>query len=148
MGIFIFLILTTLVFINAGTPGTPGTPLGGQQQVVKKLSDTSIAITASGVKVTLRERYSLFAAAEMDTCVDRDALQPLIRFECTTVTLLLLQHPAQVSPATKAIHNAALRSAALDTRQDKREACARLFQTLISNPEQVCHRAVSIEPYL
>lgn len=142
-------MLTLEIGFITGTPGTPGTPQGGQQQqqqqIVKKLSDTSIAITASGVKVTLRERYSLFAAAEMDTCVDRDALQPLIRFECTTVTLLLLQQP---SPKTHAVHTAAMLTAPMDTRQDKREACARLFQTLVSNPEQVCHRAVSIEPYL
>lgn len=116
--------------------------------MVKKLSDTSIAITASGVKVTLRERYSLFAAAEMDTCVDRDALQPLIRFECTTVTLLLLQQPEKGTQTNKFIHTAEMLTASMDTRLDKREACARLFQTLVSNPEQVCHRAVSIEPYM
>jgi hypothetical protein len=108
-------------------------------QVWKKLADTTIAITASGVKVTLRERYSLYASEHLDTCSDPDHLQPLMRFECTTATLLLLSHPTKAP---------VLNTGQADTSTDKREACARLFQTLISNPEQVCHRAVTIEPYL
>jgi len=103
---------------------------------VRKLSDTSIAITAAGVKVTLRERYSLYASVEMNNCSNPDTLKPLMRFECTTATLLLLRNPVQVQGIS------------METRGEKRDACARLFQTLVSNPEQICHRAVTIVPYL
>ena len=105
--------------------------------MVKKLSDTTIAITAAGVKVTLRERYSLYASVEMNNCSNPETLKPLMRFECTTATLLLLRNPAQKEQAMS-----------METQSEKRDACARLFQTLVSNPEQVCHRAVTIEPYL
>ena len=81
---------TDLYFRCHTLTGTPGSPRKELQQVVKKLSDTTIAITAAGVKVTLRERYSLYASVEMNNCSNPETLKPLMRFECTTATLLLL----------------------------------------------------------
>lgn len=109
-----------------------------QLQVQKTKCDAVLAITTSGVKVTLKERYGLFIAAQMDDCSNIDLLQPLIRFECVTTTLLLLTERAE---GPKFV-------VTTDAVAEKREECAQLFQALISNPEQICHRAVTIEPYL
>jgi len=110
--------------------------MDAQLQWQKVQTDSLMAITSSGVKVVLKDRYGLFIAAQMEDCTNIDTLQPLMRFECVTTTLLLL---SQTPIGPKFI--------VTDTRAEKQEECGRLFQNLISNPEQICHRAVTIEPY-
>ncbi len=92
----------------------------------------SVAITASGVKVSLRECYGLYLVAALEQCSDPSKLKPLGKFECTTTTLIILApERCLTSPAS-----------------DKLEACYELYRTLFANPEHICHRAVTIEPYL
>lgn len=112
-----------------------------QPQKAKPEVDATIAVLASGVKVTLRERYNLFVSEEMARCVDTSKLRPLMRFECTTTTLLILD-TEQTQGETDA------HSLRMKTLEEKRAACGHLFQTIISNPEHICHRAVTIEPFL
>ena len=103
-------------------------------------ANTTIAITASGVKVTLKDHYNLFVAAEMNACSNIAQLKPLMRFECNTTTLIILNQQSSAAAATATSAN---------TKQtDKHKACGALFQTLISNPEKICHRAITIRPYL
>jgi hypothetical protein len=114
-----------------------------------------IAITASGVKVTLRERYGLYLVRDLEACTtDRGNLQPLGRFECTTTTLILLAPEAvvgavqqQQTPSKRHLSDELLLGEEEDG-VDKLAACRLLYKTLFVNPDLVCHRAVSIEPYL
>lgn len=118
------------------------------------LAAATIAITASGVKVTLRERYGLYLVRDLEACTtDRASLQPLGRFECTTTTLIILAPEAvigavqkQQAPTKRHLSDDLLCGG--DDVVDKLGACRLLHKTLFTNPDLVCHRAVSIEPYL
>eukprot|EP01040_Poterioochromonas_malhamensis_P011145 gene11145-12144_t len=107
-----------LVFCPSLTPRSPQTHC-----------DISISVTTSVIKVVLRERYRLLASHLLDRCSAMDEVVPLMCFECTTTTLLLLTSEGQgeVSPYDKA---------------------AKLLNVLITDPDRVCKRAVTIEPYL
>eukprot|EP01034_Spumella_vulgaris_P021656 gene21656-27697_t len=127
-------------------------PSAGPQGREPLITAASIAITASGAKVTLKERYGLYLVRELEACTtDRAHLQPLGRFECTTTTLILLA-PEAVLAATQKDQllspDHILEGESCGEQTDKVEACRVLHRTLSSNPELICHRAVSIEPYL
>jgi hypothetical protein len=121
---------------GTGAAGTGAAGTGGRP-------DTVIAITAAGIKVGLKERYSLFVSAEMERCTDMSRLKPLMKFECNTTTLLLLDMTT--------LHSAAVTqqpSTPTQSHSSKQDDCCRLLRTLVSNPELLCHRSVSIEPYM
>jgi hypothetical protein len=122
---------------NANSSNTLPRAGAAESTPPKPVIDASIAVLASGVKVTLRERYNLFVSDEMARCVDVSKLRPLMRFECTTTTLLVLNLQGEQGGV-----------AAVALTESKRAACGRLFQTIISNPDHICHRAVTIEPFL
>lgn len=108
----------------------------------KEDGDVQIAITTSGIKVVVKERYQLFSAYDLETCCDLSTLQPLMCFECTTTTLLILssERIAQIPLDLQNISSSA--------GFQQHEKAYRLFQLLVTNPQQICHRAVSIEPLL
>ena len=98
----------------------------------------NISIISTGVRIVMSERYNLFIATEMNTCSDLSTLKPLMRFECTTTTLIHLQSYKQTQYKDKENN----------LNNNTKIECQELFQRIISNPEYICRRAVTIEPYL
>lgn len=110
---------------NASAPSTPSRRKGDTPPPSTSTTcDCQVAITTSGVKVKLREHYRLYATADMNKCSNHNRLPPpLASFECTTTTIIIL-------------------SVAEDASFGK------LFEVLVSNPQKIVHRAVTIEPYV
>ena len=97
------------------------------------LSLTLLILTlASGVKISLSERYDLFVIDQVEA--DMTNPHPLVTFVCTTTTLIALNIDTTTS-----------------TNNIKRNGCDiayDLYHKLSASPEQVCKRALSIEPIL
>lgn len=85
----------------------------------------NIAITASGVKVTLIEHYNLFVRDS----VTLNETHPLVKFICSTTTLFALSLLENIS-------NSIIDTYILED----------LYKILLSSPESIIHRAISIEP--
>jgi hypothetical protein len=81
---------------------------------------TKISITTAGIKIVLHERYKLFAEGALD--------RPLVCFRCSTTTLIVLEKQLGTN-ATSARH-------------------LEFYHRLMTSPESVCYRAMSVEPYL
>jgi hypothetical protein len=96
--------------------------------------DISLALTTNGIKVVLKERYRLYVENQLDLCSRIDDVQPLMQFECTTSTIIL------ISPESFSSHG--------NHSVSMNKHAVRLLNTLIINPSDICHRAVSIEPYI
>jgi hypothetical protein len=135
--------------VEHGRSSQPSSPMRMKDQSQNKSppngvdeGDVQIAITTSGIKVVVKERYQLFSAYDLETCCDLSTLQPLMGFECTTTTLLILssERIAQIPLDLQNISSSA--------GFQQHEKAYRLFQLLVTNPQQICHRAVSIEPKL
>lgn len=133
---------------SASSSSGPSTPQRSRSMSTKSQTsesamtdecDCQVAITTSGVKVKLREHYRLYATAEMNRCTNANQLPPpLACFECTTTTIILL-NPSAVA------------SSVGDTGREiqlDQLSFSQLFDLLISNPQRMVHRAVSIEPYI
>jgi hypothetical protein len=91
----------------------------------KLIPSISIAITASGVKVTLIEHYNLFVRDS----ITLDETHSLVRFICSTTTLFALS----------LLENSS--NSIIDTY-----IAEDLYKLLLSSPESIIHRAISIEP--
>lgn len=110
-------------------------------------STVSIAITAAGAKVTLKERYGLYLQRDLEACTTRRAdMQPVGRFECTTTSLIVLAATADGVDTGSADNT--LVADGSDSAAEKLEACYSLYKNLFINPERICRRAVSIEPFI
>jgi hypothetical protein len=106
--------------------------------------DISIAITTTGVKVILKERYRLYASAELDHCTSRlSDVTPLMSFECVTTTLLLLSSEVYLSLSASRSP-----SKVPDALLSSYEKAVKLLNVLVTDPDRICHRAVTIEPYV
>lgn len=103
--------------------------------------DVRIAITTTGIKVMVKERYRLYASAMLETCSDVNQLQALMCFECTTTTLLILCNETIASLPVETPLEGSI-------AMQGHERAYRLFQLLITHPQLMCHRAVSIEPFM
>lgn len=135
-----------------GRPSQPSSPVRVKDQSPrgstrsacsnKDDGDVQIAITTSGIKVVVKERYQLFSAFDLEACCDLRELQPLMCFECTTTTLLILSSE-RIAQIPLDLHNISNASGF-----QLHEKAYRLFQLLITNPQQICQRAISIEPLL
>jgi hypothetical protein len=106
--------------------------------------DISIAITTTGIKVILKERYRLYASAELDHCTSKlSDVTPLMSFECITTTLLLLSSEVYLS-----LSPSRSPSKVPDALLSSYEKAVKLLNVLVTDPDRICHRAVTIEPYV
>jgi hypothetical protein len=103
-------------------------------------SDISIMIAAGGIKIVLKERYRLFAGAQLESYSRMSDVQPLMCFECTVTTLLLLSPELFLSTPPS--------SSRRERVVSNEEKAAVLLNVLVTNPDQLCRRTISIEPYL
>eukprot|EP01039_Chlorochromonas_danica_P001338 gene1338-1460_t len=121
--------------VNMGSGSDNSSVASNTSSLLTDHCDCQVAITTSGVKVKLRERYRLFCTAEMNRCVNPKQLPtPLACFECTTTTIIILSSAAQ--------------AACVEKGQAGAESFAQLFGALVSDPQDVVHRAITIEPFL
>jgi hypothetical protein len=105
--------------------------------------DISVAITTTGIKVILKERYRLYASTELDHCTSSlSYVAPLMSFECITTTLLLLSSEVYLSSSSSRSPSK------VNGELSSYEKAVKLLNVLVTDPDRICHRAVTIEPYV
>lgn len=110
-------------------------------------SEVKVAITTKGIKVTVRMQYSLYACEALETCTSTARLAPLMCFDCTTTTLLLVNAEVLRELDAVALTQTERKEVASQTDRQQQRA-QQLFHILVTHPQRLCHRAVSIQPFL
>eukprot|EP01038_Epipyxis_sp_PR26KG_P005060 gene5060-7063_t len=147
---------------------------------------TKVTITANGISVTVRERYSLYASNDLEYCLKRSSVKSLADFECITTSIIILSkdHWGNIESNLRFLienyddninntnysnnsnyfqlndNNSTnslvemlhmVRSGSYDyDHPSNNKHCYydsyQLYLLLISNPEVLCHRTVTIKP--
>jgi len=113
-----------------------------------------VSVSVEGISVAVSEHFNLVSAEDVSS--GSSACRPLVSFECLTKTLIHLGGAADEDTQDGRSVRGFMREAgraveAVPTRQQvgqRLPAGFSLYKTLLQNPELICKKTITIEPYL